>query len=108
MEKSSFTLVFGNSPFVKVLDFFLEFEDFDYPIAYISKQTETKWETIEKIIDTLIKKGLVKKTRKLGKAQLYMLNKENPLTKLLTEIDIKISKFFIKKEMERQKIGVKV
>lgn len=106
MEKSSFVLVFGSSPFVKVLDFFLTFEDFDYPIAQISKETETKWETIEKIIAVLIKKGIVKKTRKLGKAELYMLDKESKLTKLLIEIDMKISDFFVKQELERQKVKV--
>ena len=106
MKKSSFVLVFGESPFVKVLDFFLNFEDFDYPIAFISKETETKWESVEKIVKMLIKKGVVKKTRKLGKAWLYMFNKENDLAKLLLEIDIKISDFFIKEELERQKIKI--
>lgn len=106
MERSSFVLVFGESPFVKVLDFFLNFEDFDYPISFISKETQTKWETIEKVVELLIKKGVVKKTRKLGKAQLYSLNKENALTKLLLEIDLKISDFFVKKEFERQRVKI--
>ncbi|MBI2045289.1 hypothetical protein HYT23_04490 [Candidatus Pacearchaeota archaeon] len=106
MEKSSFTLVFGESPFVKVLDFFLTYEDFDYPISFISKETETKWETIEKIVEMLIKKGFIKKTRKLGKAWLYALDKENKLTKLLIHIDMKISDFYIKKEIKRQ--GTKI
>ena len=92
MEKSSFVLIFGNSPFVKVLDFFIGFEYFDYSIAFIAKETETKWETVEKAIEILLQRGILKKTRKLGKAQLYMLDKENPLTKLLIEIDMKIPK----------------
>ena len=103
MEKSSFTLVFGESPFVKVLDFFIGFEDFDYPISFIAKETETKWETIEKVVEILIKKGVVKKTRKLGKAQLYGLDNGNKLTKLLKDIDMKISDFYIKEELEGQK-----
>ncbi len=105
MEKSSFTLVFGESPFVKVLDFFLTFEDFDYPISFIAKETETKWETVEKIIKILVKKGFVKKTRKLGKAWLYGLNKEDKLTKLLIEIDMKISNFYINESLKKQKVG---
>lgn len=106
MERSSFVLVFGNSPFVRVLDFFLTFEDFDYSIAQIAKETETKWGTVESVIKLLVKKGIVKKTRKLGKAWLYMLDKESKLTKLLLEIDMKISDFFVKKELEKQKIKV--
>ncbi len=108
MEKSSFTLVFGESPFVKVLDFFINFEDFDYPISFISRETETKWETVEKIIELLIKKGVIKKTRKLGKAWLYALNKESKLTQLLLNIDMMASDFFIKEELKRQKTkGIK-
>ena len=106
MERSSFVLVFGESPFVKVLDFFLSFEDFDYPIAFIAKETQTKWETVEKVIEVLIKRGIVKKTRKLGKAWLYSLNKESNLTKLLLDIDTRISDFFIRKELEKQKTQV--
>lgn len=102
MERSSFTLVFGESPFVKVLDFFITFEDFDYPISFIAKETETKWETAEKVIELLIKKKILKKTRKLGKAWLYALNKESELTKLLIGIDMKISDFFIKEENKKQ------
>ena len=105
MEQSSFNIVFGNSPFIRVLDFFLTFEDFDYPISFIAKEIETKWETAERIIVLLMKKGIVKKTRKLGKAWLYGLNREHAVTGLLRDIDKKISEFFIKKELERQKIA---
>ena len=108
MEKSSFSLVFGSSPFIKVLDFFLNFEDFDYSIAHIAKETETKWETVEKIIDALIKKRIIVKTRKLGKAWLYKLNKDEEMAQLLIDIDIKISDFFIKKELEVQKKKITV
>lgn len=108
MESSSFVLVFGDSPFIKVLDFFLTFEDFDYSTAQISKETETKWETVEKVIELLTKKGIVKKTRKVGKAWLYILNKENSLAKLLLGIDMKISKFFIKQELEMQKTKISI
>ena len=106
MEKSSFVLVFGNSPFVKVLDFFLNYEDFDYPISYMAKETKTKWETVEKVVGILVEKGIIKKTRKLGKAWLYGLDRENALVELLQDIDIKISGFFAKKEVERQKLVV--
>ena len=104
MQNSSFTLVFGNSPFVRVLDFFLNYDSYDYSIAYISKETGTKWESVVNVIEALLKKRIIKKTRKLGKAQLYILDKESLLTKLLQEIDMKISDFFVKKELTKQKI----
>jgi len=106
MDRSSFVLVFGESPFIKVLDFFLNNEDFDYPISYIAKETESKWETIDKVLIILIKKGVVKKTRKLGKAWLYTLDKTSNLSKLLIDIDMKISEFFLNKEIKNQKVKV--
>lgn len=106
MERSSFVLVFGNSPFIRVMDFFLTFGDFDYPISQIAEETQTKWETVENVIKLLIKKGVIKETRKLGKARLYMLNKENDLTKLLLKIDMRISDFFVRQELEKQKIKI--
>ncbi|MBS3091923.1 hypothetical protein J4466_00735 [Candidatus Pacearchaeota archaeon] len=102
MEKSSFVLVFGETPVIKVLDFLLTFDSFDYSIGQISKETETKWESVENALRFLISKGIVKKTRKLGKAQLYMLDKEGELAKLLKEIDFRLSRFFIENEMKRQ------
>ncbi|MAG07722.1 hypothetical protein CMI46_02805 [Candidatus Pacearchaeota archaeon] len=104
MEQSSFVLIFGESPFVKVLDFFLNYEEFDYSIAQIAKETNTKWETCSKVIDNLVKKKIVKRTRQVGKAWMYMLNRESNLTELLVDIDMKISDFFIKKETDRQRV----
>jgi hypothetical protein len=106
MEKSSFVLVFGNSPFVKVLDFFLNYEDFDYPISYIARESGTKWESVEKVVGILVERGIVKRTRKLGKAWLYGLDDESGLVELLQDIDMRISEFFAKREVEREKVAV--
>lgn len=48
--------------------------------------------------------GLVKKTRRIGRAQLYMLNKENPLVKKLTEIDFVVSKMMVKKDLRKHQV----
>jgi len=99
-------MVFGETPLLKVLDFLLDFDSFDYSIGQISKETETKWESVENALNFLMEKGIVKKTRKVGKAQLYMLNKENELTKLIQEIDIRISKFFIEQIFKKHRLKV--
>lgn len=104
MERSSFMLVFGSSAFVRVLDFFLNYDSYDYSIAQISRETNTKWEVVERIVKILLKKNIIKKTRKMGKAQLYMFNHDSDLSKLLQDIDMRISEFFINKELERQDI----
>lgn len=97
-------MVFGETPLLKVLDFLLDFDSFDYSIGQISKETKTKWESVENALNFLMKKGIVKKTRKVGKAQFYMLNKENELAKLIQNIDFRLSKFFINQELKKQSL----
>ncbi len=103
-EKTSFRLVFGDSPTVKVLDFFLDNHEFDYSLTDIAKGAEIAWITLQECWPEFLELGLVKKTRKIGRAELYQLNLENPLVKKLLELDLFISTQFIEKEMDKEKI----
>ena len=103
-EKSSFTLVFGESPVIKVLDFLIDNQEFDYSLTDIAKNAEVGWTTIHQFWPELVRLAIVKKTRNIGRAELYKLNKESPLVNKLIEIDLLISKQLIQEELERQKI----
>lgn len=105
-QKSSFRLVFGDSPIVKVIDFFLDNHEFDYSLTDIAKNADIGWVTLHGFWKDLVKIGLIKKTRKIGRAELYMLNKENPLVKKLMEIDFTVSKMLLDKELKNQKVKV--
>ena len=104
MEKTSFRLVFGDSPAAKVLDFLIDNQEFDYSLTDIAKGAEIAWSTLHQLWPDLVTFGVVTKTRKIGRAELYKLNKENPLVKKLIEIDLIISKQLMQMEMEKQKI----
>lgn len=91
-EKTSFRLIFGDSPTAKVLDFLIDNQEFDYSLTDIAKGAEIAWSTLHDFWPELIKLGIVKHTRKIGRAELYMLNKDNVLVKKLLEIDFIISK----------------
>ena len=103
-EKSSFALVFGESPVAKVIDFLIDNQEFDYSLTDISKGAEVGWSTLHQFWPDLVKIDVVKPTRKIGRAELYMLNMENPLVKKLIEIDLLVSKQLIQKELESQKV----
>ena len=105
-QKSSFRLVFGDSPVIKVIDFFLDNREFDYSLTDIAKQADVGWSTIHQFWKDLVQIGLVKKTRRIGRAELYILNKENPVVKKLLEIDLAVSKSLVEKEIEKQMIPV--
>jgi len=107
MEESSFIETFGTSPTVRVLDFFLTFIHFDYPIKQIAKEIEAGWTTVEEIVRNLLKAGILKETRKTGKSQMYALNRENTTVKVLLKLDFELSKAAAEQEIARQGIKIK-
>ncbi len=105
-QKSSFRLVFGEAPIVKVIDFFLDNREFDYSLTDITKNADIGWSTLHLFWKDLVNLGIVTKTRRIGRAELYKLNIKNPVVKKLIEIDHEISKTLIKAELKKPKIKV--
>ena len=103
-QLSSFRVVFGNTPTVKVIDFLLEHREFDYSLTDISKQADVGWSTLHKFWPKFVKLGLVKKTRNIGRATLYKLDEKNPLVKEIVELDHKISEVMVERELDKQKL----
>lgn len=107
-ENSSFRIVFGESAIVKVIDFFLDNREFDYSLTDIAKNADIGWTTLHMFWNKLVKLGIVEKTRRIGRAELYRLNMKSLLVKKLIELDLAISKNLIYKELESQKIKIPV
>ncbi|MBI2084036.1 MAG: hypothetical protein HYT70_00240 [Candidatus Aenigmarchaeota archaeon] len=101
-ELPSFVLVMGNTPFVRVIDFFLENRPFDYSKTQIARNSEVGWSTLHGIWKILEKNQLVKPTRILGKSQLYRLNEENPIVRKIIELDAKITETYADKAAEEE------
>jgi hypothetical protein len=107
-EKSSFRVVFGDSPIVKVIDFFLDNREFDYSLTDIAKNSDIGWSTLHGFWKELVKLGIVTKTRRIGRAELYRLNMNSPLVKKLIDLDKDISKKLMQEEINKQKLKIKV
>src|SRR3990167_1316884 len=107
-SKSSFRLVFGDSPIVKVIDFFLDNREFDYSLTDIAKNSDIGWSTLHGFWKDLVKLGIVTKTRRIGRAELYRLNSSNPIVKKLIELDNDISKKLVNEEINKQKLKVTI
>jgi biotin operon repressor len=88
---SVLTETFGETPLVKVVDFFLTFQEFDYSKSQVAAETGISRITVDKIWPRLVKAGVIVKTRNVGLAELYKLNKGNPRVQALIEMDMKIS-----------------
>jgi DNA-binding transcriptional ArsR family regulator len=86
-QKSLFIEFFGDYPIIRVLDFLIENEIFDYSKKDIAKYSEVSWNTLEKFFEKLLERGIIVRTRKVGKSQMYKINLENPIVQKLMEID---------------------
>ena len=88
MEKESvFVEVFGSNPIIKVLDFLITFQIFDYPLTEISKNSGVSYSTLQTFWNKLEKNKMVIKTRRVGKSDLYKLNTKNPAVQQLIKLD---------------------
>ncbi len=105
-SKSLFLKMFGNSPILRVLDFFMVYEDFDYSMIDIAKNSGIGYSTLKLFWNDLIKYDIVKKTRKIGKAKLFKLNIQNSVVQQFR----KLYWVSVKKETEKllkQKVKIK-
>lgn len=82
-----FIEVFGNNPIIRVLDFLITYQLFDYPLTEIAKNSGVSYSTLQTFWDKLEKNHIVVKTRRVGKSDLYKLNTKNPAVKQLLELD---------------------
>ena len=106
--KSIFVETFGDSPTIRTLDFFLTFGEFDYSKSQVAGETGISRITIEPIWAKLIKDGLIVKTRVVGRAQMYLLDKTNPKVRELLELNSWLGSVAAVEQVEEMKIAVKV
>ena len=86
-NETVFLEVFGSNPIMKVLDFLITFQLFDYPLTEIAKNSEVSYSTLQTFWDKLVKNNIVVKTRRVGKSDLFKININNPAVKQLIKLD---------------------
>ena len=86
-NETVFIEVFGSNPIIKVLDFLITFQSFDYPLTEIAKNSGVSYSTLQTFWDKLEKNKIVIKTRRVGKSNLYKLNTNNPAINQLIKLD---------------------
>ncbi len=86
-NETIFVEVFGNNPIIKVLDFLISYQLFDYSLTEIAKNSEVSYSTLQTFWDKLEKNNIVIKTRRVGKSDLFKLNVKNPAVQQLIKLD---------------------
>ena len=86
-SETIFIEIFGKNPVIKVLDFLITYQMFDYPLTEIAKNSGVSYSTLQTLWHNLEKNKIVIKTRRVGKSDMYKLNTYNPAVKELIKLD---------------------
>jgi len=97
-NKSIFLKQFGDTPQLRVVDFFIDNFSFDFPLTEIARESNVSYNSLKSFIENFLKNQFIIKTRKIGKSDYYKLNTENHFVKNLIKLDWILSKNYILKE----------
>ena len=97
-NKSLFLKQFGDTPQLRVIDFFLDNSIFDFPLTEIARESNVSYNSLKSFIDDFLKSNFLVKTRKVGKSDYYKINKENNFVLNLIRLDWTLSKSFALKD----------
>lgn len=104
-EESIFLEQVGSNPRMRILEYLIEGREFDYTLTDMLN-AGVSWGTLNTLIPSLVKLGIIIKTRKIGRATLYKINKENATAKQLIGLYDHLILQELKKRVEEQKIKV--
>lgn len=106
-EQSGFLELVGDTPFTRLIDFFITGRNFDYTLTDLSKKAGVSWTTLNRIFPKLLERGMVVQVRQIGMARLYKLNMENALVLKMVDLYQSMLAEKLKTAMQK-KVMVKV
>jgi len=83
LGESNFLKLVGSSPTAKVLDFMLTGREFDYSKREIAENAGISYNTLNAVWRQLLGDGILIKTRRIGKQDMYKLNEGSQNVKRL-------------------------
>ena len=92
----------GYSPKLRIMDIFMTNPYFDFSREELVKELGMSKQTLYKNFKDLEELGIVKVSRKIGRAIMYTVNREHPLIKRLDDIVKEMSLQIAKQELEKQ------
>ena len=108
-EGASLLLQFlGDTPETRVIDFMMENYLFEYLKKEIAEGAGISRVTLHRFFSSLVEKGIVVETRRIGRGRFYKINKQNEIVKKLYAIDAKLIEDFSKELESKQKILDKI
>ncbi|MDP3027752.1 MAG: hypothetical protein Q8N63_08670 [Nanoarchaeota archaeon] len=106
-NESAFLEYFGDTPKLRFLNFLIGNHFFDFNMTDMAKEANISYNSLISFFQDFLDKGIIIKTRRVGKSDMYKLNTDNPIAKnflkfawFLTKQDLGVE------EPEQDKISV--
>jgi DNA-binding transcriptional ArsR family regulator len=93
----------GDSPKLRIVDFFLDNPLFDFTKKEVIEALGMSKQTFYKYFPELEEYGVVDVSRRIGKAKLYRINQKHPLVSMLRDYEKKVSLQTAEKEADRMR-----
>jgi len=74
---SAFLEYFGNTPKLRFLNFLIGNHFFDFNVTDMARESNISYNSLVGFFDEFLKKGIIVKTRRVGKSDMYKLNMDN-------------------------------
>ena len=103
-KKTAFLETFGDTPILRVMDFLIVNEDFDYSMTDIASLSSIGYSTLKLFWKNLEKNNIIKQTRLVGKAKMYTLNQANPIMKKFRDFYWEATKHEVRKSIKEKKL----
>jgi len=96
-SNSSFIKVFGDTPINRLWDFLVDSRSlFDYSMTDVCEAAGISWNTLKEIFPSFVREGIVKETRTIGRATMYVLNELHPKSVFMINLHKAISMVFVR------------
>ncbi|MGZ7068294.1 MAG: transcriptional repressor [Methanobacterium sp.] len=99
------TEIWGQCPKVKVIDLLISNPQSEYTKTDIANYSGVARSTVYGIIDQLEEYKIIKRTKKVGRSQLYQANVESEITKLIAAFQISFEDMEMDKEVSKKEIS---
>jgi len=80
-NESAFLEYFGDTPKLRFLNFLIGNHFFDFNMTDMAKEANISYNSLISFFQEFLNKGIIIKTRRVGKSDMYKLNPDNPISK---------------------------
>ena len=94
----------GDTPILRVLDFFIDNHFFDFPLTAIARGSNVSYNSLVSFFPSWIEKKIVLKTRRIGKADYYKLNLHHSFVQNIIKLDWSLTKKAALPELKEEEL----